>query len=130
MSDLVRSPRCLVGAFDVGLGPDSLRLDPLSCGCERDVFAKDDDVDESLDKDHAHEAEIRAAKGSRDPSCRGEPRPSPVEERGRAHSKDKVFGTSSKGMKYYTRNNGCHDESKYNGLDIIIDHGMTLPKEE
>ncbi|KAL4558569.1 hypothetical protein LXL04_036770 [Taraxacum kok-saghyz] len=28
MSDSVRSPRCLVGAFDVGLGPDSLRLDP------------------------------------------------------------------------------------------------------
>ena len=29
MSDSVRSPRCLVGAFDVGLGPDSLRLDPV-----------------------------------------------------------------------------------------------------
>ncbi|KAL4566778.1 hypothetical protein LXL04_030903 [Taraxacum kok-saghyz] len=28
MSDSVQSPRCLVGAFDVGLGPDSLRLDP------------------------------------------------------------------------------------------------------
>ncbi|KAL4587827.1 hypothetical protein LXL04_000701 [Taraxacum kok-saghyz] len=29
MSDSVRSPRCLVGAFDVGLGPVSLRLDQL-----------------------------------------------------------------------------------------------------
>ena len=29
MSDSVRSPRCLVRAFDVGLGPDSLRLDPV-----------------------------------------------------------------------------------------------------
>ncbi|KAL4557898.1 hypothetical protein LXL04_036092 [Taraxacum kok-saghyz] len=29
MSDSVRSPRCLVGAFDVGLGPDSLSLVPV-----------------------------------------------------------------------------------------------------
>ncbi|KAL4584431.1 hypothetical protein LXL04_009032 [Taraxacum kok-saghyz] len=29
MSNSVRSPRCLVGAFDVGLGPDSLSLVPV-----------------------------------------------------------------------------------------------------